>query len=167
MPWGEERVGGTDLGASNHEVLLACHLLIRSGHRNPMCAGGLAASGRDPDWGRGGERGPCARKLPHVCTPRPGHSWVLLLPRAPVLCILTPRTSFQHIPSYGAEGSERRCTGGQLDLSAPNLKSQGGARSASEGLGQSPVGRRPLSAGCGATTAWSSERTSWPPAVQA
>lgn len=51
-------MGGPDLGASNHEVLLACHLLIRSGHRNPVCAGALAASGRDPDWGKGGERGP-------------------------------------------------------------------------------------------------------------
>ena len=93
--------------------------------------------------------GPHPRKLPHVRTPRPGHSWVPLLPQAPVLCILTPGTSFQLIPSYGAEGPERRCTGGQLDPSAPNLASQGGARSASGGPGQSPVGRRPLSASCG------------------
>ena len=84
----------------------------------------------------GGEvvrEGPHPRKLPYVRTPRPGHSWVPLLPQAPVLCILTPGTSFQLIPSYGAEGPERRCTGGQLDPSAPNLASQGGARSASGG----------------------------------
>ena len=104
--------------------------------------------------------GPRPRKSPHLRIPRPGYSWVPLLPRAPVLCILTPGTSSQPIPSYGAEGPEDQCTGGQPDPSAPDLASQGRARSAAVGPGQSPVGRRPLSAGCGATTAWSCQWTS-------